>query len=128
MMTDKPQPLAPRQRTASRTLLALDAIGLLLLLYCFTRVAGKFREIFHDLLDDQGMPALTHWFISIPPALSLAVIVGAIGALIYKEGRNNDRRNVIINATTLAVIVIVFMIFVVAMFRPMVVIVTTLKK
>jgi hypothetical protein len=60
---------------------------------------------------------------------AVALFVGTIGALVYKELRiNNQTRNLIINATVLAAIVILFMVFIVAMFTPLIVIITNLKN
>ena len=128
-MKNEPQTIPQRHRTASRILLALDVIGLLVLLYCTAIVAAKFRQIFNDLLEGQTLPALTQCVLALPKTVSIVALVAAIGGLIYKEFRiNNNTRKMIINATVFAAIVILFMVFVVAMFAPLTVIITSLKK
>ena len=58
--------------------------------------------------------------LSIPGRVAIIIFGGTIGALIYKELRSSNKtRNLNINATVLAVIVILFMVFIIAMFMPL---------
>lgn len=119
-MNEKRQATPHPHRAASRILLALDVIGLVLLLYSITSIAAKFRQIFNDILEDQKLPALTQSVLSLPRTGATVIVAGAIAALIYKEVRiANNARNVMINATAFGAIVIAFVLFVVAVFTPL---------
>ena len=110
-----------RYRVASLVVLTLDVVGLLLFLGCATIIAGKFRRIFTDLLEGAPLPALTQLVLSIPAAVYLVACAGAIAALIYKEVRIGSRRmTLIINAAALAVVSVVFVVLIVALFKPLI--------
>lgn len=119
-MNEQSPPIPNRHRTASCVLLILDVIGLLLLLFFTTIVASQFEHAFSDLVGWNPLPVLTQVVLSIPRTVAIIVFGGTIGALIYKElWSSNTTRNLIINVTVLAAIVILLVIFIFAMFLPL---------
>ena len=119
-MTEELQTGPVWHRTASVVWLTIDVLGLLWLLYCVTIVAGKFRQVFDDLLEGRALPALTRAVLSVPPIVSIVFSLGAIAALIYKEVRIGSKtQTLVINATVFAVAVFLFLVLVVALFQPL---------
>jgi len=128
-MNEDLQSILKRRRTTSHILLVVDVFGLLLLLYCTTIVTPKFRHIFNELLEGQTLPVLTQCFLSLSRTVSVVLFVGAIGALLYKESRiSGEKTKLVINETVCAAIVILFIVFVAAMFMPLTVSTSVLTK
>ena len=99
------------------------------MLYCATIVAGKFRQIFDDLLEGRALPALTRTVLSVPPIVSILFSLGAIAALFYKEVRiGNKTHTLVINTTVFAIAVFLFLVLVIALFQPLTVIITSMSK
>ena len=119
-MTDASPAISTRHRTASLIMLSLDVVALLVLLFCFTIGVNKFRLIFDDLCEGRSLPALTRFFLSIPTAVSVVVLMGAIVGLVYKESQvTNKTKTLVINNVLFAAAVIVFLVLCIAMFLPL---------
>lgn len=120
-VTEESPNISRRHRINSLFLLTVDVVGLLFLLYCTTIVVTRFRLIFDDLLQGNGLPALTHLILSIPRSLYVIFFVGVIAALIYKELRiSNKTRSLVINLLAFAAAVFLYIVLVVAFFLPMI--------
>jgi hypothetical protein len=113
----------PRHRTASLIVLGVDVIGLLFLLYCTTVAATKFRHIYDELLEGAPLPVLTRLMLSIPQPFFSLLLIGGIAGVIYKETRITNRTlTLVLNLAVLGIGVILFLVFVTAMFLPLVMI------
>jgi hypothetical protein len=118
--TDSPT-VRPRHRTASLVVLGVDVIGLLFLLYCTTVAETKFRQIYDELLAREPLPVLTALVLSVPQPVYVLVLMAVLAGLIYKESRITNRtRTLVLNLAVLVVGVALFMVFVVAMFLPLI--------
>ena len=128
-MSEQAQTIPNKHRTASYVVLILDVLAGLLVLFSITSLAAKFGSIFSDLLEGQPLPALTRAFLSVPKAAAAALFGAAAAVLIYKEVRCGNRTtNLIINGVVLALLMLVFMAFLVAMYLPLTEVITSLKK
>ena len=116
-----------RHRAASLAVFVLDVAGLLLITFCTTSGVPRFRLIFDDLLEGRRLPLLTNAFMSVPGAAYVLLFSGLIIALIIKELYvANKTRTLIVNVAVFVAVALFFMVFVVAMFMPMVVTIGTI--
>lgn len=128
-MTEESKTTRPRHQTVSLIMLILDVIGLGGLLYCTTVVASKFCQIFDDLLEGRALPTLTQVLLSIPAPIYIFCIVAAIAGLVWKESCIKDKsRTLRVNVMALIAVVVLFVVLVVALFRPLIIIIVSMKQ
>jgi len=128
-MTERSKTIPPRHQIASLVVLILDVIGLAALLFCATVIVPKFREIFADLLEGQSLPTLTQVLLSIPGPICFLCILATIAGLVWKELRVNDKsQTLIINLVALITVIVLFVIWVIALFGPLITIFASLQK
>jgi hypothetical protein len=111
-----------RHRASSVAVLVLDVAGLLLITFCTTYGVPRFRLIFDDLLEGRALPPLTNAFLSVPGAAYVLLFGGLIAALVLKELYVASKtRTLAVNVAVFVAAAFFFMVFIVAMFMPMVV-------
>jgi nitric oxide reductase large subunit len=123
-MTTQEQPVdrcERRMRRGNGQLLVVNIVGLCLIIYATVNVLPRFASIFDAMLGNRPLPYLTAGFLAIHPFLYLAVCVVALVSLVFVDRAQEDQRRL----NRLHVIVLLGwicfgIVFVVAMFLPLV--------
>jgi hypothetical protein len=104
----------------SRVVLIVDLIGTLLLAVMTLRTVPKFTVIFRELLNTVPLPRITEFFVSIPSTGYFIIFSGMMIALVLKEITLKNKAGAFaINMVMLIVGIVYFVLYMVAMFLPL---------
>lgn len=127
-MTVPKLPADSRDRSASLAALILAVFGLLLLVFLHVVVVERFRVIFVDLFEGQKLPAMTTLVLSMPRPVAALAAALAIGLLAWKEiAMENKHVSMLINIGAIGIAIGLAVCAGVALFLPLLIIVTNLS-
>ncbi len=128
-MQTKPEATRPQPRIASLFFLVMAVLAWLVLLYCLTVSASRFRGIFKDLLGDRALPILTELFLKIPAAVSIILVTAVCGSLLLMEKRIADKKQTMfINLSAFFVAGIITALVICSFFMPLMTTISALSK